>query len=191
MGNSSESDGQILFNCQEYDGSFRKQRLRKIGEGFLGALAPKIHFSSAGSYIWRLFDWIKEHTTAKSAAPNPGGAEEKLKHLWNSSWALILQTSPRACNTAIVGKQELFIPLTAGGRWSPHLRHLPHLNLGCLGLGCRRGGMAEPWRLLQCHTPGKSILAPKIPSHGTALIHRGGGEENSATKSLLCSLIFI
>lgn len=85
-------------------------------------------------------------------------------------------------------------------------RHFPLLSLGCLGLGCRRGGVPEPWRLLQCHTPGKSILAPKNPfpwhcsdpqrpkKRQEELLgtwREGGGKANSATKSLLCSLIFI
>lgn len=155
--------------------------------------------------------WLnQEHMTAKSAALNTGGAEEKLKHLWNSSLslqALILQTSSRACpaHIEIIGKQELFTRVTAGGMISTAGRHFPLWNQGCFGFGMENSGMAEPWRLLQCHRPGnpscqQKSLSMALLSPTTSKRRRdellgtwreGGGKANSATKSLLCSLIFI
>lgn len=166
----------ILLNRQEFDGSYKKQSLQLVlswrgkGSEFWDSGSQNSFFLSRAIHLESF--WLnQEHMTAKSAALNTGGAEEKLKHLWNSSrspQALIPHISPRACpaHIEIVGKQGLFTRLTAAGddlhSWEA-FEAFPPPKFGILGLGCRRGRMAEPWRLLQCHTPGKSILCPKNP----------------------------
>lgn len=163
----------ILLNWQEHERSYKKQRFlpaqRGEGADFLGLWLPKFIYSQQGDSFVDFLIKSRAHDSKICCSKHRGSrgrAEAPLEFLLEPSGfdsAKLMQGLP--CPYWNHWKAGIVYSWTAGG-WSPQLRHFPLLSLGCLGLGCRRGGMPELWRLLQCHTPGKSILAPKIPFPG-------------------------